>query len=34
MAEEQLKKVNLFGQELIVKGSGGASGGTGGGVWH
>lgn len=31
MAEEILKKVNLFGQDYILKGSGGAAGGTGGG---
>ena len=33
MAEEIMKKVNLFGQDYILKGSGGAAGGTGGGVW-
>ena len=31
MAEEILKKVHLFGQDYIVKGSGGAAGGSGGG---
>ncbi len=30
MAEEQLKKMNLFGQELIVKSAGTATGGVGG----
>ena len=31
MAEEILKKVNLFGQDYVLKGSGGAAGGSGGG---